>query len=301
MGHFGRDFSTNKPPDTIRIACLGASTTANNIADEKKDYSYPELLEQYLIKKFKDYHLSQKIEVYNCGIGGWVSTDILINFQLNILHTNPDYVILYHGCNDLHLYLTEDFSTDYYHGRKNLGEVLPIIKRAYYLPKIKFWHLYEFLKDKTLGTGNIRNDLLRLITKQNPDISRDFKNLEIENQILKNILIICKYYKIECVLSSFCYYCYRNDPVTVKYAEGVRIENELKQKLAEEFNATFIDMAAIMPYDDKNFVDAVHFTPKGMGILAKCFGDAIIKDLAKKVFFKKAIPILSDNNESINV
>ena len=35
LGHFGKDFSFKKPDGTLRIACLGHSSTANNIADEK--------------------------------------------------------------------------------------------------------------------------------------------------------------------------------------------------------------------------------------------------------------------------
>ena len=48
----------------IRIMCLGASTTANNISDGKEDYSYPKLLEDYLNK-----NSDKRFEVFNCGIG----------------------------------------------------------------------------------------------------------------------------------------------------------------------------------------------------------------------------------------
>ena len=75
LGHFGKDFNLNK--NKIRILCLGASTTANNISDGKNDYSYPKLLEDYLNKKLK-----KKVEVFNCGVGGWTSVDIFINFTL---------------------------------------------------------------------------------------------------------------------------------------------------------------------------------------------------------------------------
>jgi len=287
MGHFGREFSTEKPPDVLRIACLGASTTANNIADENRDYCYPEILEHLLTEYLDENGIKEKkAEVYNCGIGGWVSIDILIDFQLNILHTHPDYIILYHGFNDLPLYLMKDFSPDYHHGRKNLGEVLPIIKRAYYSPKIKFWHLYEYLKDKTLGTGNIRNDVLRLITKQEVDISRNFQNLEVEINILKNILILCKYFGIRIIMSSFVYYDYKNTPRAKKFFEGVKLENELLNSLAKEFDAIFVNLAELVPQNDEYFVDCVHFTPKGMEFIAKHFRDAIVSDLAKRADIK---------------
>ena len=44
-----------------------------------------------------------------------------------------------------------DFELDYQHGRKNLGEVIHKTKMANMLPKIKFLHSYEFVKDKNIG------------------------------------------------------------------------------------------------------------------------------------------------------
>ncbi len=279
MGHFGEDFSFEKPDNVLRVACLGASTTANNIADKNRDYSYPKILQDLLNAHFKKNGFDKQAEVYNCGIGGWVSADILIDFMLNVIYTKPDYVVLYHGLNDLPLYLTDDFLPDYSHGRKNLGEVLPVIKRAYYFPKIRFWHLYEFLKDKILGTGNVRNDVLALITKQKPVISRKFRDLTVEKDILKNILILCKHHSIKCILSSFAYYCYRNDAVTIKYAEGVNIENKLRRELAEEFDVPFVDQATLIPLRDEFFVDTVHLSAEGMTILAENFYREIISNL----------------------
>jgi len=48
LGHFGKDFVTDKPVNCLRIACLGDSTTANNIADGERDYCYPDLFEENL-------------------------------------------------------------------------------------------------------------------------------------------------------------------------------------------------------------------------------------------------------------
>jgi lysophospholipase L1-like esterase len=282
LGHFGKDFSFKKPADVLRIACLGASTTANNIADDHQDYTYPGLLEEYLHKRFAELGCPKHVEVYNCGIGGWLSIDILIDFELNILPTRPDYIILYHGNNDLFAYLTPDFARDYSHARRNLGEVLPTIKRAYYFPKITFWHSYECLKDTVLGTGNIRNDLNRLIVKQKPDISREFHALDVEKQILKNILILCQYYDIRCILSSFVYYVYHDDPLRRKYEAGVQQENRCLRELAEEFQTIFVDQSELIPRENAYFVDAMHFTPEGMTLLAENFGNALIEDLKQR-------------------
>ena len=96
---------------------------------------------------------------------------------------------------------------------------------------------------------------------------------------MKNILILCKHHSIKCILSSFAYYCYRNDAVTIKYAEGVNIENKLRRELAEEFDVPFVDQATLIPLRDEFFVDTVHLSAEGMTILAENFYREIISNL----------------------
>ena len=282
MGHIGEDFTFDKPVGVLRIACLGHSSTANNIADEHRDYNYCQMLENYLNEKFADNDLVKKVEVYNCGIGGWVSIDIMIDFLLNIVHTKPDYVVLYYGYNDLYFQLNDDFELDYSHNRKNLGEVLHVIKKGYYFPKIRFWHSYECLKDKLFGTGNVRNEVLRKIITDKPKPQNNFHDLKVEMNILKNILIVCKYYGINIIISSFAYYDHEKTPLTNKLSQGVALENKQLKLLAEEFDAVFVDAAEYIPQKDDFFVDCVHFSPKGMSMIARYFGDAIVGDYKKK-------------------
>ena len=271
LGHFGKDFNLKK--DKVRILCLGASTTANNISDGKKDYSYPKLLEEYLKKQNK------KVEVFNCGIGGWTSVDIFINFVLNLIQLSPDYVILYHGYNDLHLYLMDDFKSDYQHGRKNIGEVIHKIRIANFFPKIKFLHFYEFIKDKLIGTGNARNDVLKLITKNKIDYTNKYENLKTQKNIIEKLVVMCKYYNIDVILSSFSYYDYEKTLESNKIKQGINMENKDIKYISEKFNCIFVDQDKLIEKKDKNFVDCIHFTPLGMKNLSKNFGDVILSKM----------------------
>tara|TARA_B100000073_G_C23693201_1_gene557289 strand:- start:532 stop:1545 length:1014 start_codon:yes stop_codon:yes gene_type:complete len=268
FGHFGEDFKTKSKKK--RVMCLGASTTANNISDGDKDYTYPKLLEEYLNK-----NSNEEFEVFNCGIGGWMSPDIMINFMLNLIQLKPDYVILYHGYNDLQIFLMDEFKRDYSAGRGNLGDVISKIKLSYYLPKIKGLHSYEFLKDKLFGTGNIRNDVFSMTTKQKINYDNEYKDLSIENDILKNILIICKHYNIKCILSSFAYYNTKTTE-SLKLNKGVNKQNHLRKKLANEFKYPFVNQSVLNKNKD-NFVDSIHFSPKGMKSLAERFGKKILE------------------------
>ena len=270
LGHFGNDFINKK--DKIRVMCLGASTTANNISDGKKDYSYPKMLEEYLNK-----NSDKEFEVFNCGIGGWTSVDIFINFVLNLIQLSPDYVVVYHGYNDLHLYLMDDFQTDYQHGRKNLGEVIHKIKRAYFLPKIKFLHSYEFLKDKLFGTGNIRNDVLNMITKEKIDYTQKYKDLKHQSKMFEYLIILCQKFNINVLLSSFCHYNFDNSFELNKIEQGIDIENKFMKELSKKFKCDFVNQDNLIPKSKKYFVDSIHFTPSGMKELSKNFGKVILK------------------------
>ena len=52
------------------------------------------------------------------------SNELFIRFNLQILDTNPDYVILMHGYNDIIPYFTSNFSSDYFNSRKSLQKVI---------------------------------------------------------------------------------------------------------------------------------------------------------------------------------
>lgn len=77
-----------KPPGTLRIACLGGSTTATG---------YPQALEAWLDGKLPG---GVRAEVLNFGIGGYASVHSLVNYVLNVVDFEPDVVIVHHGWND---------------------------------------------------------------------------------------------------------------------------------------------------------------------------------------------------------
>ena len=52
----------------------------------------------------------------------------MVRFLLQILDTEPDYVILYQGYADVRSYLSENFKSDYSHSRTNLLELYPKLK-----------------------------------------------------------------------------------------------------------------------------------------------------------------------------
>lgn len=104
-GWRGPEFSVPKPPGIFRIVCVGGSTTYGT------ETSHVRFLEEQL--RAAGHH----VEVLNAGVPGWTSRESLVNFELNVLATQPDLVIVYQGRNDLFPQAYDNFEMDYAHFR----------------------------------------------------------------------------------------------------------------------------------------------------------------------------------------
>jgi lysophospholipase L1-like esterase len=275
-----RDIIIPKPKDLIRINCLGASTTGNYLDFDGKKTSYPLELERILKEKFPE----RKLEVNNCGVGGRTSAEILIDFALNIIDTQPDIVVIYHGYNDLVPSLTPDFKSDYSHAKRNLGEVWPYYKVSSMYPDLPI-ALYNYFIVQFFGQffgQNIRYSLLDAISRGKVDITSDFIGLQTYQRNIEHIVNLCKSNGIRVILSTFCHYLYedvKNSKIHHKYHEGVLLENQAMMEIAENYAIPLVDNNIIFPYEERYFVDSIHFSPDGMKILAENISLPIIEYL----------------------
>ncbi|MCA8951420.1 MAG: hypothetical protein KDE27_18070 [Planctomycetes bacterium] len=99
FGCRGRELAADKPARTVRIACVGASTTVD---DQTIPHGYPGLLEHFLQRWAAARGLDLKIEVLNAGCEGYTSADIVPTVRHYVLPLAVDYVVYYEGANQLH-------------------------------------------------------------------------------------------------------------------------------------------------------------------------------------------------------
>lgn len=81
---------------TIRVVCLGESTTQGINSFE----NYPFFLKSLLENNYPN----EKIEVINAGVQGWISDQLALRTELELANYKPDIVILYTGWNDFQHY-----------------------------------------------------------------------------------------------------------------------------------------------------------------------------------------------------
>ena len=268
-----RDVVIPKPKNLYRINCIGGSTTQNYFKVNNENFSYPLELEKILKSKF-----NKQIEVNNCGVGGYNSADLLIRFALQIIDTKPDLIVIYHGYNDIKSYITPDFSSDYSHSRKNIGEIYWKLSMGSKIPDIPLKFM-NYLTNKWFPERNIRHSLLEVVSKGKIDSKINFtEGLKVYERNLQNIINLCLSNNIEVVLCTFCFYLHKkikNNPLNILYEKITIEENKIIEKLAKKNNLKLVDCYSTIPKEESNFVDHIHFSPEGMKLLAKSIADKI--------------------------
>lgn len=101
-GFRGDEFSAKKPHDTIRIFCMGASSTFGYKIPLKELYN--KKLEKLLTRRFP----LKKFEVINAGISGYTTLQGLRFLQGEIINYDPDVITIYFGWNEHSLSLVSD-------------------------------------------------------------------------------------------------------------------------------------------------------------------------------------------------
>ena len=267
-----RDVLMPKPKDVFRINCLGASTTQYYLSYKDHIYSYPLELEKILKEKN-----NLNLEVNNCGTGGYTSSDLLVRFLLQIIDTSPDVLVIYHGYNDISSYLTSDFKSDYSHSRKNLGETY----FKYYLGSLMPYIPINFINclQNKWFSQNSRYSLVDSISKGQFKIDNKIEEgLRSYERNIQHIITVCKSYNIEVILSTYCFFLHekaKDVEIHKVYENIINKENLVIKKLAAKNNLKLVDAYNLIPKNNNNFVDTVHFTHNGMKLLAKHISEQI--------------------------
>lgn len=111
LGFMDHEWRLEKEPGTVRILCLGGSTTESGNSSGNRG-SYPFLLQQVLEQEY-----GRAAEVMNGGMSGWTSAESLVAWFLTLQDFAPDVVIVHDGINDVPPRTMPGFRPDYTHWR----------------------------------------------------------------------------------------------------------------------------------------------------------------------------------------
>lgn len=140
FGWRGPEITLNKPPQTIRLACVGASTTVDGHA---LPFSYPEYLQHWLNLWAEANNYPVQFEVINAGREAISSMDIAEVVRYELLPMEVDYVIYYEGANQFDPRRAVSYPADEVYGQPPSG-IVPNFSNVESADKGVLDHLSEY-------------------------------------------------------------------------------------------------------------------------------------------------------------
>ncbi|MFT7537002.1 MAG: lysophospholipase L1-like esterase, partial [Hyphomicrobiaceae bacterium] len=276
---FRGDELADRSADIPRIAFVGGSTT---YGEGVPDYhmSVPQLIELGM------QHEGKQVQSINAGCPGWTSLETLLNFQMRLLDLEPDYLVFYHGINDVlprMVWPTSAF-------RGDLSGWLCRTERLAEAPLLERSNLCRSL---LVATGSIEphGSLLRVIgdvpssshtfafraqRMANTYPSDVFQDVAVDQMLrengcryfrrnLESLLALAKAHGVRPVLVTFAYSRdFRDRPYIGHPAvqQAIDAMNEVVRELGQRDEVDLIDIAPHLTAKDL-FTDGVHFSAKG--------------------------------------
>lgn len=264
-GFNGLEVDYIKPKGTIRIAAMGGSTTARG---------YPEKLQVLLDAQYTE----NKIEVLNFGISGWSSAHTMVNYLLNVVAFDPDYIVLHQGWNEETVRNVPgvNFRPDYSHVYSFYRE--PIIWDRYLLRTSLIYRYILSKLDRTPPWAYLEQSTT-LTNRERTNL--DFSNLEELRSFERNTKTVIDHARnlgIKVVLTTI---PYSTDEKLAHFYMHTNIDqcNEVTSSIATR-EITFVDLDSMMTGKMNDlFIDLGHLNEAGMEFKAKQIGNAILFDL----------------------
>ncbi|MBL8734476.1 MAG: hypothetical protein JNN13_19020 [Planctomycetes bacterium] len=291
----GRQMQVDKAKQTIRIACVGASTTVD---DHQVAFSYPELLEGFLDAWAERNHPGLDFEVINAGCEGYSSTDIRETVRHYVLPLAVDYVVYYEGANQMQQpHVMQHLRLD--------GEVPPKPLLAGFLDAKAAvaagqhqWLYQHSAAARRLQTVLVRGEPIGepAKPKQHLELPAGLDEGTVDLARGKDVLLLgtiladldqmhvdTKAAGVTLVLTSYHWFVHEGMLVTPVHGERIwrqlnddywpasyatmrrcaDLENRWFAAWANARGVPFLDTAAVMPEDERAYTDAIHKTAIG--------------------------------------
>lgn len=272
----GAEIAERKPSGTLRIACVGGSTTfCAEVNDDAG--TWPEQIATRLRAKLPDL----PIEVFNAGLPGIGIDETRTDYEARVALCEPDVVVLYHATNDL--------SRD----SRILALERGVIHEA---PDQRSWFAEHFvvvdLIEKNLRMMSRRNRAKAGDSLLDCDFTAlasgfEAKVTDFVTQSAKGRYVVIPTFSTQlradqnearqyAAAVTSLYYMPYFDPARLLAAFAAY--NDALRRAAKSSDALLVECADSIPGDPEHFRDSVHLTARGCSILAQRCVDAMLSD-----------------------
>jgi hypothetical protein len=255
-----------KPVNTIRVACIGNSTV--------KDY--PQLLEQFLNQA----NPPSRFQVLNFGVPWWSSLHSTVNYILNVIEFNPDYVVIHDNCNDHNYRGYPGLRGDGAHAYQPYS--IPTRQDVFWMRLFVIYRLVIiYLSRKFPKFLKPHFSMEKIILRPGKKYTYDPYELHIFDKNIDTIYAVSKHRNIKLCLMTFPFSNVLNygEEHSKVYRPHMRAINEILRTKAAQYGLILVDADRLMTGEEEMFWDPVHVQLKGDKIKSYLIGCKILEDL----------------------
>jgi lysophospholipase L1-like esterase len=268
-----RGAEPDNPKRRIRLIAFGGSTTFG--ARSSQEETWPGQLETLLG--------ADQYEVINAAQNGATTADTLINLSLIHVDLQPDYILIYHGTNDLESSYAVPFRSDYAHRRRDIANIPEIFE---VLPRwLDHSALYVLGRSAFLGNKTAGNLWARYTRRTEMDYENGPFGLDTFRRNLNSIVAVARANGAKVLIGTFQYYkesAERNFSAEFAGAweRGINEQNKIIREIAASNPEVILaDVAAAFEPSAEYLWDFCHLTPGGNEKVARAFHSALITAL----------------------
>jgi lysophospholipase L1-like esterase len=277
LGFRGPEIAPEKPPNTIRIAFLGASTTFCAEVSSDAD-TWPQLVTERLRAAYPD----RRFEYINAGVPGYTLATTTRNFRGRVAPLKPDIVVFYEATNDLTTNITTQAERQGI--RASSGDQN--------LSWLSHHSLLVYLVEKNLQVRRLQSDadaLAGALKVPSETLAQPYeKNLATLADTVRDVTDRIVFVTFSSRIRANQTPEQRNQAAaTARYYMPSRAVADLitdfeaynaaMRRVAGDKHITLIEVAERIPGDADHFVDSVHFTDKGSHLMADIVGTGLLE------------------------
>jgi lysophospholipase L1-like esterase len=279
LGFRGPEIAVPKPPGTVRIAFLGASTTfCMEVSSDEK--VWPDLVTKRLEVGFP----ARRFDYVNGGVPGYGVQSSLSNLRRRVEPLDPDIIVIYEGLNDLSgelqdLAMAAGLIKDTKWSREN----------SWLARHSLLWGLAE-KNFRVLKTQRDAREKLGRLTVETSSIGSRFRKdldaLVAESKKAAKIVAVAsiatqlredqtKQQQMRAAFFALYYVPFMTpDALIASYARY----NAIIAEIARKYDVLLIAGEETIPGDSAHFTDTIHFSDAGSELMAARVASTIMAD-----------------------
>ena len=274
LGFRGPEFTPMKEPNTLRIFCLGESSTYGIYKDDAD--VWPRRLEEKLQEQLPGH----RVEVINAGVPGYSSYESLIYLIQEIVNYRPDAILVTHTWNDSIKFGTIGASGNLVQTQmlriRHVGKHGPLRNL---LNRLVLVGMIEHRILDPLWTWRHEGDWFYDTLFHSKNVPLDIAAFE------RNLRAMVHYAADSGFLAVLCTQVIRMvDPDdSARWLHRLPQCEQIVRRVAGQPGAVLADAARHVEANEINLADAVHFTPQGSEVMAQFLANRLVESLRSEL------------------